>query len=304
MKTIQKNKDKKEDIEITKVVIPAAGFGTRFLPLTKAIPKEMIPVLSKPSIQYGVEECIDSGIRNFFFITGKAKTAIANYFDPHVALDVFLKERNKSGLVDSVDEICKKAHFNYVRQPQALGLGHAVLMAKHSINNEFFCVLLPDDIMACKKESPCIGELMKIAKRENASVIAVQEVPMEKVSSYGVVTITKEIEPGVYEISSLVEKPKREDAPSNLAIVGRYVLSDKLFSSLEAIMEDNVGEIQLTDGINHMAQNGEKIIAYKIKGTRYDTGNVFGWLRANIGTALADPMYADYIKNLFKELTN
>ena len=305
IKALHNTKDKKDEIEITKVVIPAAGFGTRFLPFTKSVPKEMIPILNKPSIQYSVEECIQSGINNFFIITGKTKAAIENYFDPNKELDLFLTKNNKIDRIDSIKNICKKAHFTYVRQPEALGLGHAVLMAKHCIADAFFSVLLPDDIII--GNNPCIGEMIKIAKRENASVIAVQEVPLELVSSYGVVSIKKEIEPGVFEISSLVEKPKREDAPSNLAIVGRYVLSHNIFTSLETIMEQNmkhnIGEIQLTDGINHLAQQpGEKIIAYKIKGTRYDTGRPISWLEANISAALSNPEYAEKIKEIFFRL--
>lgn len=296
LKTTHENN---KNIEITKAVIPSAGWGTRWLPVSKGIPKEMVPVLNKPSIQYGVEECLESGIPNIFIITGKAKTAIENYFDPNTELDLFLEKRNKSNLVTNVKKIIKKAHFTYVRQPEALGLGHAVLMAKSSIGKEFFAVILPDDIMDCKKNHPGIGQLINIAKKEHANVIAVEEVPMDQVSSKGVIAIKKQLSSDTFEVASLVEKPKREDAPSNLAIIGRYVLSDKIFFSLETIMKKNVGEIQLTDAINHMVQNGEKVIAYKIHGARYDTGNLLGWLKVNIKKALAHPQYSEYVKNIF-----
>jgi len=287
-------------MDVVKAIIPAAGFGTRFLPFTKAVPKEMLPLVNKPAIQYIVEEGLRSGIKNFLMVTSKSKYAIENHFDANQELEHLLEEKNKSSLISGISKIARKAYFSYVRQSEPLGLGHAILMAKHSIGKEYVGIALPDDIIISKQ--PGLAQLIEIARQEKASVIAVQEVPTECVSSYGVIAIKKQITPKLFQVSHLVEKPQQKDAPSNLAIIGRYVLSNKVFESLEDISTYAMGELQLTDAISHMAQNGEKVFAYKMQGTRYDIGNPLGWLKAVIGTALQDPNYAPHVRKFLAEI--
>lgn len=288
-------------MEINKVIIPAAGLGTRFLPITKSIPKEMLPVLNKPAIQYIVEEALASEISNFFIVTGRGKEAIADYFDSSILLNLLLQEKNKSQLINGLEKIIKSASFSYVRQSEQLGLGHAVLMAQNFIGKEYFGIMLPDDIIATKNAA--LGQLIRVARQEKASVIAIQEVPLNAVSSYGVISIKKQITPNLFQVNSLVEKPDPKNAPSNLAIIGRYVLSNKIFNSLEEISSFSDGEIQLTDGIGHMIRTGEKVFAYKIQGIRYDIGTPIGWLKAIIGTASQDPEYAQHIDRFIAELS-
>ncbi len=289
-----KNNENGASMNITKAVIPAAGLGTRFLPFTKAVPKEMLPLVNKPAIQNIVEEGIASGIERFFIIANKDKQVIVDHFSYDMKLETTLKERNKFHLLESVDKIIHTAQFDYLEQPEPLGLGHAILMAKPVIDNEYFGIFLPDDII--DSEEPGLKQLIQVAQKYHASVIAVMEVPMEQVSSYGVVAYSTQLEDGVYEITKLVEKPPVEQAPSNLAIIGRYVLSPKIFDSLEATTPGAGGEIQLNDGIADMIQKGERVLAYKIKGTRYDIGQPAGWLQANISFAAKDPQYANAIK--------
>jgi len=283
---------------ISKVVIPAAGLGTRFLPETKAIPKEMLPILNKPAIQYIVEEAVQSGIKLFLMITSKEKNAIANHFDLSPELNLFLQEHGKQALVAGLDKLIRTTQFTYIRQPEPLGLGHAVYMARHSIGKEYFGVMLPDDIMVSQNAG--LAQLIAVAHQEKASVLAVQEVPLEKTASYGVVSIKKQISPNLFQINNLVEKPPSKDAPSNLAIVGRYVLSHKIFDSLDAIKPYAHDELQLTDAIAHMLNNGEKVFAYKLQGHRYDVGTPMGLIKANIGIGLQHPEYASEIKKMFQ----
>lgn len=284
---------------ITKAIIPAAGLGTRFLPATKAVAKEMLPILDKPAIQYIVEEAAASGIANFTIIFNKNKTAIINHFEGSPDLDILLKERGKEKLLQGINKIIRNTEFTYVSQSEPLGLGHAILLARNTIGKEYFGILLPDDVIVSSQ--PGLAQLIAIASQENASVIAVQEVPIEQTACYGVITIKKQISPVLYQINGLVEKPKASQAPSNLAIIGRYVLSHKIFSSLDAIMPYTQGELQLTDGIAHMVKNGEKVFAYKIQGHRYDTGNPLGLLKANIGIGLQHPEYGPQLQKLFEK---
>ena len=287
-------------MDVTKAVIPAAGLGTRFLPLTKAVPKEMLPLLDKPAIQWIVEECFNSNVKNFSMITSRSKQAIENHFDYDPGLEVLLKEKNKLNLIAGIEKILRSSLFTYIRQPEPLGLGHAVLMARHMIGKEYFSVLLPDEIFV--SQEPAIDQLIKIARQEKGTVIAVREVPMEKVSSYGVIAIKKQITPKLFQVAHLVEKPEQKDAPSNLAIVGRYVLSHKVFDSLHQISPYAENELQLTDGISHMLKKGEKVFAYKVGGTRYDIGKPLGWIEAVIGTALQDQRYAQKIRSFLKSI--
>ncbi len=276
----QKIKEK-EFMSVTKTIIPAAGLGTRFLPYTKTIAKEMLPLGNKPAIQFIIDEGINSGIKDFYIITSKEKTQIQDYFSSNPALEQLLEKSNKLSLLDSVKKINEQAELHFVNQPKPLGLGHAILMAQPQIGNEYFSVMLPDDI-SFNDDVPELANLIAIAIEHQASVIAVREVSEEKVSSYGIVAIKEEINDSTFYISRLVEKPTIDQAPSRFAIAGRYVLSPKIFESLK-ILESSPrkGELQLTDAIAHSLEHfGEKVIAYKFKGTLHDIGNPVGWSKA------------------------
>jgi len=281
-------------MEITKAIIPAAGLGTRFLPYTKAIPKEMLPLGTQPALQLILEEALQADLHNILMITGKGKDAIGDYFDEDQHLEHLLKERNKEHLLAPIKRVMRLAHFTYIRQSEPMGLGHAVWMARHAIGKEYCAVMLPDDLITSKQ--PAIAQLIRIARQEKASVIAVQETPQEELSSYGVVTIKKQITPNLFQVSSLVEKPHPKDAPSNLAIIGRYVLSHKIFPALEQISSYATHELQLTDAISCMIQNNERVFAYKVQGVRHDIGNYLGWLKANISYALQNPELEHHIR--------
>jgi len=291
-------------MNITKAIIPAAGIGSRFLPATKTIPKEMLPVVDKPAIQYIIEEGVRSGISNFIIINSKHKKSLEDHFDSCVELETFLKTKKKEQALGLLPKILSRAEFTYIRQRHPQGLGHAVWMARHCIGKEYVAVMLPDDIMIA--QPPGIAQLMKIARQEKCSVVAVQEVPMNQVSRYGVIAIKKQFSPNLFQVKTLVEKPSEISAPSNLAIIGRYVLSPHIFRALDETAAGALDEIQLTDAIVELISMGEKIFAYKIKGTRYDTGTPFGWLQANIALALSHPSYSDsmlqYLQHLDKEL--
>lgn len=270
-------------MNIKKVVIPAAGLGTRFLPITKSIPKEMIPILNKPAIQYIIEEAHSSKIDDFFIITNESKPAISHYLSSSLS----------------------SFNYKYINQENRWGLGHAVLTARdYLFEDDFFSVMLPDDIIVSR--DPAINQLISIAMREKVSVIAVCQVPLETVSSYGVIAVKKQILPNLFEVSDLVEKPDVISAPSNLAIIGRYVLSSKIFESLEYIKDKVEGEsqkkeIQLTDAIAHMLHNGQKVLALKVEGIRHDVGTPAGWLKAVIEISLKDPEYGQHIRRIFEE---
>lgn len=287
-------------MDVTKVVIPAAGKGTRFLPFTKSVPKEMLPLLEKPSIQYIIEEGLQAAVKNYIVITSAGKGVLADHFDAKPELDAFLQERNKENLLKGLEKITRSVNFTYIRQAESLGLGHAVSLAEQCINKEYFGVMLPDDILVGKQSA--LGQLMRIARQEKASVIAVQEVPMECIGSYGVIDIKQQITPHLFQVSNLIEKPAQKDAPSNLAIIGRYILSHKVFGSLDHISTYSTGEIQLTDAIGHMIQNNEKVFAYKVQSMRYDVGTPIGWVKAIIGLALQHPHYAPHIKRFIADL--
>lgn len=286
-------------MEIIKAIIPAAGLGTRFMPFTKTIPKEMLPLLNKPALHYIVDEVMQSSIHNFFVITNKRSHTIANYFDHNLELDVLLKDQDKQGILSDIERIATHASFTYLRQAEPRGLGHAIWRARHSIHKEHFAICLPDDIIISK--TPALEQLMRIARQEKASVVAVQEVPADKVSQYGMVTIKKQFSNDLFQISKINEKPALKDAPSSLAVIGRYVLSSKLFPALEEIEPDFSDELQLSDGISHMIHNGEKVFAYKLQGTRYDIGTPAGWLKANMSLALQDPRYSKDIQNFMRD---
>jgi len=272
-----------ECMKITKAIIPAAGHGTRFLPYTKAVPKEMVPLLNKPAIQYIVQEIADAGLGESIMITAAHKQAIAKHFGKAPELESFLKAKNKLSFLDELNKLIASIKIDYVIQHEAKGLGHAVSLARKIIGNEYFGILLPDDIMI--SEQPGIKQLIDIAQKENASVLAVQEVSQESISSYGVIAFDKQINENLFQIRTVVEKPDPQNAPSNLAIIGRYVLSPQIFKALDAVSPAANGEIQLTDGIAKIIADGNKVLAYKIKGTRYDVGTPVGWLKANFDLA-------------------
>ena len=268
---------------VRKAVFPAAGLGTRFLPASKAMPKEMLPIVDKPVIQYAVEEAIASGIEDVIIITGRGKHAIEDHFDHSVELESLLEERGQQGLLSLVRQVADLCRFTYTRQKRALGLGHAVLCARDLVGDEFFAVFLADDLIVAR--DPAIRQLIDVHRRTGASVVAVQRVPPEKTSSYGVVKIGAS-DGRVHEVVDMVEKPRPEKAPSNLAVIGRYVLSPRIFPLLEETAPGAKGEIQLTDALRVLAQQ-DKVLALEFEGTRYDTGDKLGFVQATIEVALS-----------------
>jgi len=276
--------------DIVKVLIPAAGIGTRWQPIAKSIPKEMLPILQKPALQYIVEEALAASLHTIMIINRSNKQAICDYFDPAPILDTLLQERHKLETMTSVHRIIKQAHFSYIHQPEPLGLGHALWLARHMIGKEYCAIMLPDDLIF--SDQPGIAQLIRIARQEKASVIAVQEVPEAELSNYGVISIKKQITPNLFQVGNLVEKPNPKQAPSNLAVVGRYILSYKVFQALEQLSRYAVDELQLTDAIACMLQNNERVFAYKMQGTRFDIGTPAGWLNANIYCGLKNPSIA------------
>jgi len=283
-----------------KGIIPAAGFGTRFLPCTKAVPKEMLPIVDKPSLQYVIEEGISSGIKDFVVITSKNKLGIEDHFDLYQELEQTLLLRKKESLLDSINKIIKTTNFLYIRQKEQLGLGHAIWTARKAFGKEHLAIFLPDDIFT--GNLPAMGQLIKVANQEKCNVIAVQEVAKEEVNRYGIIDVRRQFSPNLFQVKELVEKPDVGSAPSNLAIVGRYVLSPNIFDSLENLKFGAGGEIQLTDGIQNLLLNGEKVFAYKVQGKRYDAGTPLGWLKTNIDFALKHPKYAKDIMSYLQEL--
>jgi len=265
---------------INKCLFPAAGYGTRFLPATKAVPKEMLPVLTKPLLQYGVEEALLAGINNMAIITGRGKRAIEDHFDNAFELESQLIETSKEYLLKEIKEIIASSTFTYVRQNKMLGLGDAILTGKPLIGNEPFAVILADDLCD-SSDKGIIANMVKIYKKHKCPVIAIEEVPIDKTQNYGVISGTiLEENSDLYEVTDMVEKPKPEQAPSNMAIIGRYILTPDIFDILETIKPDYNGEIQLTDALRIQAHN-KKVIAYKFKGTRFDCGTVKGYLDAS-----------------------
>jgi UTP--glucose-1-phosphate uridylyltransferase len=267
---------------VRKVVFPAAGLGTRFLPATKAQPKEMLTLVDKPIIQYGVEEALAAGIDNVILVTSRGKSAIEDHFDISAELETFLESRNKTALLGEMRQIARLANVSSVRQGEALGLGHAVLVTRELVGNEPFAVLLPDDVLDA--EPPGLKQMIDVFDRVQGPIIAVERVPWDSVSSYGIVEFSGESE-GVYTLTDLVEKPKREDAKSNLAIIGRYILTPDIFDELEATLNDRTGEIQLTNGIRRLLKK-RPVYGYEIKGVRHDAGNKLGYLKATVYFAL------------------
>jgi UTP--glucose-1-phosphate uridylyltransferase len=290
-------------MRVRKAVLPAAGWGTRFLPATKAQPKEMLPLVDKPVIQYAVEEAVAAGIEQIIIVTSSQKRAIEDHFDVSYELEHLLEERGDVEMLRRIKHISDLAQIAYVRQKEQLGLGHAVLMAKELIGHEPFAVILSDDVVV--GDRPCIGQLIHAYNETHSSVVAVMEVPHEDTSRYGVI----DSEPAgndqdhgrLFRVKGLVEKPDPAKAPSDLAIIGRYVLTPKIFEKLEQTQRGAGGEIQLTDAIEALMQEQE-VYAYAFEGTRYDAGTTMGWLKASVELALQRPdlsaEFRDYLRSV------
>jgi UTP--glucose-1-phosphate uridylyltransferase len=283
---------------VRKVVFPAAGLGTRFLPATKSMPKEMLPVVDKPIIQYGVEEAVASGIHNVIIVTGRGKSSLEDHFDISYELESVLSSRNKTELLASSRSVSDLTDVSYIRQKEALGLGHAVLRASELVGPEPFAVILPDDVIHSR--TPCVRQLIDVYDRYDAPVLAVMEVPNDKISAYGVVD-AEQVSETVFRIRDLVEKPKASEAPSNLAIIGRYVLTPDIFDSLRQTAPGAGSEIQLTDGIRHLLKS-RPVYALKFEGTRYDAGDKFGFLKATVEFALRHETLGADFRVYLKEL--
>jgi UTP--glucose-1-phosphate uridylyltransferase len=277
---------------VRKAVFPVAGLGTRFLPATKAQPKEMLPLVDKPIIQYGVEEAVAAGVDNIILVTGRGKNAIEDHFDVSVELETFLEARGKRDQLDEVRKISNMINFAYVRQGEPLGLGHAVLVARELVGPEPFAVSLADDVIDA--DPPAIRQLIDVFEQLNGPVLAVERVPRDEISSYGVIAIepSARLGPGVYQVRDLVEKPPRTEAPSDLAIIGRYVLTPDIFPALASIQSDRTGEIQLTNGLRELLRS-RPLYACQVQGVRHDTGNKLGFLKAVVYFALRRPDLAE-----------
>ena len=285
--------------KVRKAVIPAAGFGTRFLPATKAMAKEMLPIVDKPTIQFIVEEAIASGIEDILIVTGKSKRPIEDHFDSNIELEANLREKGKTELLELVQETTG-LRIHFVRQSYPMGLGHAVLQAKAFVGDEPFVVMLGDDLMVDKV--PLTKQLMDAYERTHASNIAVMEVPHEETSKYGIIDPDQELEPGLFNVRKFVEKPKPEDAPSNLAIIGRYLLTPEIFDILEKQDPGAGGEIQLTDAIDTL-NHTQRVFAKRFEGKRYDVGDKFGFLTTSIAYGLEHPEIKDKLKAYLIELS-
>ena len=283
---------------ITKAVIPAAGLGTRFLPATKAQPKEMLPIVDKPTIQYIIEEAAASGITDILIITGRNKRAIEDHFDRSIELEMELERKHKDKLLQEIKDISNIVNIQYIRQQTPKGLGHAVLCAKNFVGNEPFAVLLGDDVV--DSHVPCLKQLMNVYDRYNSSVLGVQQVPWTEVDKYGFVS-GEVMEDGIHKVKTLFEKPDREIAPSNVAILGRYIITPDIFPILEHTEPGAGLEIQLTDALKELARH-KAVYAYEFAGCRYDVGDKLGFLKATVEMALKRPDlhddFADYLRSL------
>jgi UTP--glucose-1-phosphate uridylyltransferase len=286
---------------VRKAVFPAAGLGTRFLPATKAQPKEMLPLVDKPTIQYGVEEAVASGVSNIILVTGRGKNAIEDHFDVSAELEAFLESRGKFEQLEEVRSISRLINVSYVRQGEPLGLGHAVLVTEAIVAGEPFAVILADDVIDA--EPPGLRQMIDVYERADGPVIAVERVPEDQVSSYGIVDVepAPQLGRGVFRIKNLVEKPPLHEAPSNLAIIGRYILTPDIFPALRSTARDTSGEIQLTNGMKQLLAS-RPLYAYEIEGVRHDTGNKLGFLKAVVYFGLKRPELAgafrDYLDSL------
>ena len=286
-------------IQIKKAVFPVAGLGTRFLPATKANPKEMLTIVDKPLIQYAAEEAIAAGVEELIFVTSSSKRAIEDHFDKNFEMETELERKGKTDLLEMVRNVVPKGvSCVYVRQPEALGLGHAVLCAQPVVGNEPFAVILADDLID-GGDTPCMAQMASTFKYNRCSVLGVEQVPNAETEKYGIVQ-SDEITEGLSRVSSIVEKPKPADAPTNLAVVGRYILTPRIFNLLESIPKGAGGEIQLTDAIAELLKE-EQVMAYEFHGERYDCGSKLGYLRATVEYALQHPELSDDFRAYLRE---
>ncbi|MEG6614819.1 UTP--glucose-1-phosphate uridylyltransferase GalU [Peptococcaceae bacterium 1198_IL3148] len=290
-------------MKVRKAVIPAAGLGTRFLPVTKALPKEMLPIVDKPTIQYIIEEAVNSGIEDILIITSRGKWPIVDYFDRSPELETSLEDKGKVEQLEMIKRLSSLANIHYIRQNEPLGLGHAIYCAKSFIAGEPFAVLLGDDIV--KSDVPALKQLIMVAEQHNSSVVGVREVPEADVNKYGIVD-TSDQEGPIYQVRDFIEKPALEDAPSRLAIMGRYILNPSIFKCLEDLPAGANGEIQLTDALRVLRML-EPIYACQFEGTRYDAGDKLGYLKATVEFALESPDlgpgFARYLAELYQNRT-
>jgi len=287
-------------MKVRKAVITAAGWGTRFLPITRSQPKEMLPLVDKPLIQYAVEEAIKAGIEKVIMVTALGKRAIEDYFDRSFELECFLEQKGLTKLLKQMRELSNLVDICYIRQKEQLGLGHAVLTAKNIVGEEPFAVILPDDIIDSRV--PTLKRMTDVYEKYGAGVIAVEPVSDEATRKYGIIK-PRPVAKGIYQVLGLVEKPEPQEAPSRLGIVGRYILTPQIFAALEATPPGKGREIQLTDGLNRLLKQ-QKLYAYEISGVRYDTGTPLGWLEANVSMALKHsdiaPDFRSYLRGLLK----
>ena len=288
-------------MRIRKAVFPVAGMGTRFLPATKASAKEMLPVVDKPLIQYAVQEAVSAGAQELIFITGRSKNSIMDHFDKSYELEAELEAKGKTEMLEIVRDVLPPGvTCIFIRQAEALGLGHAVLCAAPAVGDEDFCVILADDLIDGKLR-PCLAQMQRVYQEYGTSVIATERVPKADISNYGVVDI-KQVAPGLGEIKRIVEKPKAEEAPSDLAVVGRYILTPRIFKLLERTPRGKGGEIQLTDAISMML-NEQTVLAYEFEGKRYDCGSKLGYLKANVEYGLKHEELSGEFRNYLIELS-
>ncbi len=285
-------------MRVRKAIIPAAGLGTRFLPATKAQPKEMLPIVDKPTIQYIIEEAVAAGIRDIIIVTGRNKRSIEDHFDRSIELELELERSGKNEMLEMVKDISEMANIHYIRQKEPRGLGHAILAAKHFIGNEPFAVLLGDDVVVSKQ--PCLGQMMDIFNEYRTSILGVQTVAHEVVNKYGIVD-GKQVDDRVYKVHDMVEKPDPEEAPSNVAVLGRYIITPEIFEFLETQDAGKGGEIQLTDALKRLAKE-QAMYAYDFTGHRYDVGTKVGFIQANIEFALRNPELREEMKEYLNAL--
>ena len=282
---------------VRKAVFPAAGLGTRILPATKALPKEMLPLVDKPIIQYGVEECLGSGIDRIIIVTGRGKSAIEDHFDVSVELETHLAARGKDELARTLRAVTERVSVSYTRQGEPLGLGHAVLVARDLVGDEAFAVVLPDDIM--DSQPPALRQMLDVFERVDGPVILVERVPHDQVGRYGIIA-ADEVERGVYRIRDMVEKPPPDEAPSDLGIVGRYLLTPDIFPVLEATASDRTGEIQLTNGLRALLRQ-RPVYACEVTGVRHDAGSPLGFLKAQLYFAMQQPELAEPLREYLRQ---
>ncbi len=285
-------------MKVRKAIIPAAGLGTRFLPATKAQPKEMLPIVDKPTIQYIIEEAVEAGIQDIIIVTGRNKRSIEDHFDRSIELELELEKSGKQDMLEMVKEISEMANIHYIRQKEPRGLGHAILAAQHFIGDEPFAVLLGDDVVISKQ--PCLGQMLDVFHEYQTSILGVQTVPHEVVNKYGIIA-GKQVDERIYKVQDMVEKPSIEEAPSNVAVLGRYIITPEIFPFLETQDAGKGGEIQLTDALKRLAKE-QAMYAYDFKGHRYDVGSKIGFLQANVEFALRDDALKDEVKIYLQQL--